>query len=121
MTASLPIEALARTRPALRGTSHGIAALAAPFALVYLVLISGSPAAYVGAAIFAPSLILLYGTSATYHLVRWSARRSDIVEPIDHSMIFVLIAGTYTPFCLCVLGWAWGIPMLSVSWSLAGV
>ncbi len=120
MTERTAIPAMAPPRPMFRGTFHGVAALVAPFALVYLVLISRSPTAYVGAAIFASSLILLYGTSATYHLVRWGERHADIVERIDHSMIFVLIAGTYTPFCLCVVGWAWGIPLLAVIWSLAG-
>jgi hemolysin III len=112
-------EAVAEPRPLLRGAFHGAAAVAAPFGLVALLIIARSPSAYAGAAIFASSLILLYGTSATYHLVRWRPRPAGVMERIDHSMIFVLIAGTYTPFCLVVLSPAWGIPMLSVVWSLA--
>ena len=106
-------------RPLLRGTFHGIAAVAAPFGLIALLILAGSPSAYVGAAIFAASLILLYGTSATYHLVPWGDRPSTVMGRIDHSMIFVLIAGTYTPFCLVVLSRPWGISMLAVVWSLA--
>jgi len=107
-------------RPLLRGTLHLGAAVAAPFGAVALLLIASSPRAYVGAAVFAASMMLLYGTSAAYHLVRWTARSRAWVKRIDHSMIFVLIAGTYTPFCLIVLGNAWGITMLAVVWSVAG-
>lgn len=108
-------------RPSLRGVFHLIAALAAPFGLVWLLLRSDSPREYVGAAIFASSLIALYATSATYHLIRWPRPFHGIMNRIDHSMIFALIGGTYTPFCIIVLGNGWGIPMLSVVWTLAGL
>lgn len=108
-------------RPSLRGVFHLVAALAAPFGLVWLLLRSDSPREYVGAAIFASSLIALYATSATYHLIRWPRPFSGIMNRIDHSMIFALIGGTYTPFCIIVLGNGWGIPMLSVVWTLAGL
>ncbi len=106
-------------RPILRGTLHGVAAALAPFGLLTLLLLARSPRQYVGAAVFATSLLLLYASSATYHLAPWSARLRRVMMRIDHSMIFVLIAGTYTPFCLVVLGNGWGIPMLSVVWTLA--
>jgi hemolysin III len=109
------------TRPFLRGTLHGAAALLAPAALVLLLLLADSPRGYVGAAIFATSLMLLYWTSASYHLAPWPHRLQRIMMRLDHSMIFILIAGTYTPFCLIVVGDAWGIPMLSVVWTLAGL
>ncbi len=108
-------------RPSLRGAFHLVAALAAPFGLVWLLLRSDSPREYVGAAIFASSLIALYATSATYHLIRWPAPFRGIVNRLDHSMIYALIGGTYTPFCIIVLGNGWGIPMLSVVWTLAGL
>lgn len=106
-------------RPALRGVFHLIAAVAATFGAAWLLLIAGSPSGYVGAAIFGTSLMLLYGTSATYHGVTWRPTWRRVVKRLDHAMIFVLIAGTYTPFCLNV-SLAWGIPLLSVVWSLAG-
>lgn len=106
-------------RPALRGVLHLGAALAAVAGAAWLLLIADSPTGYVGAAVFAASLILLYGTSATYHRIAWGPTARRVVKRVDHSMIFVLIAGTYTPFCLHV-SLAWGIPMLSVVWSLAG-
>lgn len=117
-TASRPGAAAAR--PLMRGTMHLVVAVLAPFGLVLLLLLADSPRRYVGASIFATSMTLLYTTSASYHLAPWPPRLRRIMMRIDHSMIFVLIAGTYTPFCLVVLSNAWGIPMLSVVWSLAG-
>jgi hemolysin III len=66
-------------------------------------------------------LIALYTTSATYHTIKWRSPWRGVMMRLDHSMIFALIAGTYTPFCLLVVGDAWGISLLSVVWSLAGV
>lgn len=110
----------AEPRPLMRGTLHLAAALATPAGLVVLLLLADSPRRYVGAAIFSASLMMLYTSSATYHLVPWPARLGAIMKRIDHSMIFVFIAGTYTPLCLLVLDYAWGIPMLAAVWSLAG-
>jgi hemolysin III len=106
-------------RPALRGVLHLIAAGLAVAGTVLLLLVADSPSGYVGGAIFASSLMLLYGTSATYHQIRWQPNWRRTVKRLDHAMIFVLIAGTYTPFCLDV-SLAWGIPLLSVVWGLAG-
>jgi hemolysin III len=112
--------ALAAPRPALRGVLHLAAALTAVAGTVLLMLFADKPTGYVGGAIFATTLILLYGTSASYHQVRWRSSWRQVVQRIDHSMIFVLIAGTYTPFCLDVsLGW--GIPLLAIVWTLAGL
>jgi hemolysin III len=66
-------------------------------------------------------LIVLYTTSASYHLAPWPDRGRAVIMRLDHAMIFALIAGTYTPFCLLVLGNAWGVTMLSVVWVLAGL
>jgi hemolysin III len=113
--------AYARPRPLLRGTLHGAMAIVAPFALVAMLLVADGPRGYVGASIFGAMLIALYATSASYHLAPWPTLLRGGVKRLDHAMIFALIAGTYTPFCLIVLGNAWGITMLSVVWSLAGV
>jgi hemolysin III len=107
-------------RPMLRGVLHLGMAATAPFLLVLLMLIADSPREYVGGAIYASTLITLYVSSATYHNVPWRAPWSGVMKRIDHAMIFALIAGTYTPFCLLVIGTAWGISLLSVVWSLAG-
>lgn len=119
MASSATRGAVDAPRPILRGTLHLVAAILAPIGLVALMLIADSPRRYVGAAIFSTSLILLYTSSASYHLVPWPDRLRGVMKRIDHSMIFVFIAGTYTPFCLIVLGYGWGIPMLAVVWTLA--
>jgi hemolysin III len=106
-------------RPLLRGYFHALAAGSAVAGLVLLVLLAESPRAYVGGVIFAVSLILLYLTSASYHAISWGRRMRAVLKRLDHSMIFVLIAGTYTPFCLLVVNDSWGISMLAVIWSVA--
>jgi len=107
-------------KPAMRGTLHAAMATLAPAGLVLLLLIADTPSAYVGASIFAASLCALYTASASYHLGPWRGGVHGVMKRIDHAMIFVLIAGTYTPFCLVVLGYgAWGITMLALVWSLA--
>lgn len=103
----------------LRGYSHLIAALAAPFALLALLMIADSPRAYVGASLFGASLILLFSTSAGYHLLPWPPRVRLYVQRVDHSMIFVAVAGMYVPFCLQAMPLAWGISVLSVIGGLA--
>jgi hemolysin III len=107
-------------RPLLRGYIHLVAALTTPFALVTLLLLSDSARDYVGGAIFGASLILVFTTSATYHVVNWNAFHRSVVRRMDHAMIYILIGGTYTPFTLKLLGEAWGISVLSVVWGLAG-
>jgi len=69
--------------------------------------------------VFIISMILLYGASATYHSVNLPAAVIKILRKIDHSMIFVLIAGSYTPVCLLVLDPKRGYPLLIAVWSLA--
>lgn len=107
-------------RPVLRGAFHLCAAIAAIGGAVLLLLLADSARAYVGGAIFGATLILLYTISAAYHRITWTPRLRAIIRRLDHAMIFTLIAGTYTPFCLLVLNTAWGISTLSVVWSLAG-
>ncbi len=107
-------------RPVLRGAFHLCAAIAAIGGAVLLLLLADSARAYVGGAIFGATLILLYTISAAYHRITWTPRLRAIIRRLDHSMIFILIAGTYTPFCLLVLNTAWGISTLSVVWGLAG-
>ena len=110
----------ASAKPLFRGYLHLTVALMAPGALVHLLVVADSASAYAGGSIFGASLILLYSASALRHVVRWSPRRDVVVRRIDHAMAFVLIGGTYTPFALAALGLAWGIPLLSVVWGLAG-
>ncbi len=110
---------VAPQRPALRGVLHLAAAAAATIGAAWLLLVADSARGYVGGAIFGASLILLYSTSAGYHRIRWRPTFHRLLKRLDHSMIWVLIGGTYTPIALKVSD-AWGIPILSVVWGLAG-
>jgi hemolysin III len=75
------------------------------------------------AAVYAVSLAGLYGVSSLYHRLRWSPRALLRMRRGDHAMIYVLIAGTYTPVSLLVLGGPWGMALLGVVWmgAVAGV
>ncbi len=119
MTHPPALESILPQQPLLRGWFHLYAAIAAIAGAVLLLLLANSPRTYVGAAIFGASLILLYTTSAAYHRITWSPRLRGIVRRLDRSMIFALIAGTYTPISLLVLNTAWWISVLSVVWGIA--
>ena len=101
--------------------SHGVGFLAALVATPYLVLAAarrGDVAAIVGASVFAGTVVVLYLASTLYHaLPRNKAKR--VFRVIDHSAIYLLIAGTYTPFTLGVLRGAWGWTLFGVVWGLA--
>ena len=110
-------------KPRLRGVSHQYAffvALAAGAALVVLVRGGQARAAV---AVYALSLCAMFGASALYHRIDWSPGPHAWLRRLDHSMIFVLVAGTYTPFALLVLAPALGWAVLGVVWggALAGV
>ena len=78
-----------------------------------------SPDAIVSMTIFIVSMVLLYAASTIYHSLDISVKVNKLLKRLDHSMIFVLIAGSYTPVCLLVLPRSYGIPMLIYIWSLA--
>lgn len=69
--------------------------------------------------VFGFSLLLLYGASTIYHTLKVSAEKTALLRRIDHMMIFVLIAGTYTPVCLLPLAGKWGTILLSAIWAIA--
>jgi hemolysin III len=104
-------------RPRWRGWLH--AAGAAIFAPACLALVVAAPggAARVGAGVFALALVAVYATSATYHLVARTPVWQRRWKRLDHSMIYVLIAGTQTPVCLLALPQAWAAPMLVLAWT----
>ncbi|MEO8698167.1 MAG: hemolysin III family protein, partial [Acidimicrobiales bacterium] len=107
----------AAARPRFRGHLHTWTAAAAIPAGILLIVAARSASARVAASIYAASVLALFGTSASYHRLAHSMRARQILRQLDHSMIFVLIAGTYTPICLLALPRSWGIPVLSVVWS----
>ena len=104
--------------------SHGVALLAALVAAPFLVLASarqGDAIAIAGASVFAATMVLLYFTSMLYHAlpaVR-AARAKSVFQVLDHGAIYLLIAGTYTPFTLGVLRGPWGWTLFGLVWSMA--
>jgi hemolysin III len=106
-------------RPLWRGRVHGIAALVAIPAGTLLILAAESAIARVATSIYVFSLFALYSTSASYHLFTRAPHVQKIMQKLDHSMIFILIAGTYTPLCLLALPHSWGIPFLCFVWVAA--
>jgi hemolysin III len=114
------VSVLPDERPLLRGVSHAFAfGLGVVACATLLGRFAGSAAEFVGAAVFSGSLLLLYGCSATYHTIAWRPGIKRLLKRFDHALIFVLIAGTYTPLCLLVLPLPWWISLLSVTWGLA--
>lgn len=95
------------------------AALASVGAIWLLVLaaLDGSPAKIVSVAIYGLSLILLYSISTLYHSLR--GRAKVVMRKLDHLSIYLLIAGSYTPFCLATLAGAWGWTLFGIVWGLA--
>lgn len=101
--------------------THGIGIILAIAGLAVLAAFStlhGTVAHIVGCSIFGATLILLYATSTLYHSIPVS-RAKTILRALDHSAIFLLIAGTYTPFTLVNLRGPWGWSLLAVIWALA--
>jgi len=101
--------------------SHGLGLVLALIALPILVLSGiriGSTHRIVGVVVFGATMILLYLASTLYHSITHEAAKR-ICRLFDHSAIFLLIAGTYTPFTLGVLRGAWGWTLLVIIWSLA--
>ncbi|HJA12796.1 MAG TPA: hemolysin III family protein [Candidatus Mediterraneibacter merdipullorum] len=102
--------------------THFIGMLMAIFAAVPLLIKAArepSRIYIISLAIYAASLILLYAASTTYHTFDISKKVNTVLKKIDHMMISVLIAGSYTPVCLLVLRGKTGIILLSVVWSIA--
>ena len=109
-----------RLREPFCGISHGVGAALSLVGLVVLLVISrGRPWHVVSFAIYGVSLVLLYTASALYHSLRVAPRNADRLMRFDHSAIYLLIAGTYTPVCLITLRGTLGWSIFGVEWGLA--
>lgn len=122
MTSTLDAPAVSLDREELANAlTHGVGLLfsliAAPF-LVFAATTRGDALAIVGFSIFALSLVLLYGASTAYHLAR-TPQSKNWMQIVDHSCIFLLIAGSYTPFALVTLRGPWGWSFLAAAWTMA--
>ena len=94
-------------------------AILASTPLLIKAVLSGQPVIFFAMVVFIASMILLYGASATYHSINVGGRILRVFRKLDHMMIFVLIAGSYTPVCLVILGGRLGYTLLAVVWGVA--
>ncbi|MDX6200441.1 MAG: hemolysin [Actinomycetota bacterium] len=111
----------AALKPRLRGVLHQAAFGISLVTGTVLICLADGARERVGASVYAGSVALLFGTSAAYHRGAWSPRAYDVMARLDHSMIFVLIAGSYTPFALLLLHGAMQWLVLGVVWGGAAV
>jgi hemolysin III len=110
-------------KPKTRGWSHAAMFPISLVAGVVLVATAPTQASRISSAIFAATAVLLFGTSALLHRGSWSPPVEDLIRRIDHSNIFLIIAGTYTPFAVLALPPEQGRALLLIVWvgALAGV
>ncbi len=101
--------------------SHSLGVVGAIFGLVFLVWQAESTFATVAYSVYGVSLVLVFAASTLYHALPVSPRTRGVLRRIDHSAVFVVIAGTYTPVCLLALPAGWGYSLLGVVWSLTAV
>ena len=101
--------------------THALACVAAVFASPFLLIHAADHgvgrSGLISLAVFMLSMIMLYGASASYHAVKLTGKAGMVFKRIDHMMIFVLIAGSYTPVCICAMG-ATGRILLAAVWAI---
>jgi hemolysin III len=105
-----------RVKPRLRGVFHQYAFFVSLASGTLLVLLAATTKASVAAAIYAASVSALFGVSALYHRVTWNGPARRRLRRLDHAMIFLLIAGTYTPVGLLVLSGTLATVVLAIVW-----
>jgi hemolysin III len=106
----------AQLRPRLRGVSHKYAFLASIAFGLLLVAFAAGPRERIAAGVFATALATMFGVSALYHSVTWRPKTRRWMRRLDHAAIYLLIAGTYTPFGLLALAGAWRWTVLPIVW-----
>ncbi|HET7068766.1 MAG TPA: hemolysin III family protein [Nocardioides sp.] len=110
-------EGVAEVKPRLRGWLHLASAPLTLAAGVVLIALSPTAATRLGSVVYVVSSVLLFSVSAVYHRGHWSMRVSGVLRRFDHANIFLLIAGTYTPFSVLLLEGTDRVVMLSVIWA----
>ncbi|TPW75778.1 PAQR family membrane homeostasis protein TrhA [Schumannella soli] len=103
-------------KPTWRGWIHLATFPLAIVLGIVLMLVAANTAARAAAAVFMLSSLLLFGISATYHRINWSPKVKALFRRLDHSNIFLLIAGTYTPIAVCCLPTTKAVVLLSIVW-----
>ncbi len=115
-------ETIKAAKPKFRGVTHEWAFFLSLGLGISLLVIADTPRKLLAVGIYTITLCALFGTSALYHRVTWKTSRARmLMRRLDHSMIFLLIAGTVTPFCLLTIDGAWGTGILIAVWSAAAL
>jgi hemolysin III len=110
---------LKRLREPVNSLTHWAGAALALGGLIALVVLGwSSPTKVISFSIYGLTLVAMFSASATYHMVQVKEKALEVFRKLDHSAIYLLIAGTYTPFCMIVFTgfWRWGL--LAIIWSL---
>jgi hemolysin III len=121
MITDISLAQYSKTEEIANWITHAVALLLSITALVLMVVYStrfGNVYHIVSSAVFGTTLILLYSASTLYHLVP-VGRAKNVFQKLDHAMIYLLIAGTYTPYTLVNLRGPWGWSIFAVVWGLA--
>ncbi|WP_138431087.1 PAQR family membrane homeostasis protein TrhA [Fodinibius saliphilus] len=111
-------------REPVNSITHGAGAILAIVGLAFLLyeaIKKGSVSHIIAFSMFGLSMVLLYSSSSLYHALRVKEKTLELFRKLDHSMIYVLIAGTYTPICLLVLDGSWKWGLFSTIWCLAAI
>lgn len=106
-------------KPLLRGWSHAVAALIAVIGVIVLIAETHSAMKRIPIIVYGVTLILLLTISATYHIGQWQAKARHVLQQLDHSNIFLFIAGTYTPVAVILLHGNLRIAVVVGAWALA--
>jgi len=113
---------LGRMQNPIRGFLHGMAALAALVGTVYLAYMAwGDTSALIGSLVFGGALLVMYTVSSLYHSVPWGAEWKRRLQRIDHSMIYLVVAGTFTPIAIGGLDGAQMWWCLGLVWAIAAI
>jgi hemolysin III len=123
LTLDVRSQMVSLSKPRLRGVLHEYSFFVSVGSGVMLVLASSPDLARIASAVYAAALAGLFGVSALYHRVTWPPRAGAWMRRLDHAMIFLLIAGTYTPIALLMLPRPKGLLLLALVWgaSAAGI
>src|SRR5580704_3685778 len=113
MSSAAPV----KVKPKLRGVFHEFGFYVALALAIPLSVTADGGRARISAIVFSSCLITCFGVSALYHRPMWTPKVRSRLSRLDHAAVYLLIAGTYTPFGLLVLSTDWAIPVLAIVWT----
>jgi hemolysin III len=115
------LDAMNEIKPRLRGWLHAVTAPLAFLSFLVILVLADSTRVRIGLAVFMVSTLMLFTTSAIYHTGTWSRRHTRILKRLDHANIFVLIAGSSTPFAMLLLTEQHAVLLMTVMWGGAAL